>query len=72
MTLENLNPKVYGKAVERKTSASELDDDVVDEIDSREVFGILFIAHAISKWNGKWPKRPMLGPWPSPSPRLGA
>lgn len=39
MDLENVNPNVYHKASERIVLAEEEDDDVVDEIDSREIFG---------------------------------
>lgn len=39
--LENINPKLYKKCEERETSQFEEDDDVFDEFDSREIFGIL-------------------------------
>ena len=40
-TLENANPLVYGRTQDRLITPEEEDDDVVDEIDSREVFDIL-------------------------------
>lgn len=45
--LDNVNPEVHGKIEERTLLAEEEDDDVVDKIDQREVFGILsvFIIH---------------------------
>ena len=46
MALENINPTIYQKSTEREKTTDEEDDDIVDEIDSREVFGIL--------WSG-WP-----------------
>ena len=42
MSLENVNPTVYEKSTERPITAEDEDDDIVDEIDDREVFGILF------------------------------
>lgn len=39
--LENINPEVHQKVKERILLAEEEDDDVVDKIDQREVFGIL-------------------------------
>ena len=41
-SLENINPTVYQKAKDRQVTLDEEDDDVIDDIDSREVFGILF------------------------------
>lgn len=37
--LENQNPNVYNKTGERLVTTEEEDDNVVDEFDSREVFG---------------------------------
>lgn len=37
--LENINPNVYKKTVERQVTKNELNEDFVDQIDSREVFG---------------------------------
>jgi metal-sulfur cluster biosynthetic enzyme len=37
--LENQNPNVYNKTDERLVTTEEEDDNVVDEFDSREVFG---------------------------------
>lgn len=39
--LENAAPKVYNKASSRPITAEELDDNVVDEIDSREIFDLI-------------------------------
>ena len=39
--LENANPLVFERSKEREITADEEDDDVVDEIDAREVFDIL-------------------------------
>ena len=41
MTLDNINPVVYQVSDDRAITADEEDDDVIDEIDSREVFDIL-------------------------------
>ena len=40
--LENVNPTVHGRLKERLISEADEDDDVVDKIDAREVFDILF------------------------------
>ena len=40
-TLENANPIVYEQSKEREITASDEDEDVIDEIDEREVFDIL-------------------------------
>jgi hypothetical protein len=39
MELENINPSVFKKSDERAVIDSELDENVVDPIDTREVFG---------------------------------
>jgi hypothetical protein len=39
--LENINPSIYKKTDEREVTKSELDEDVVDPIDEREIFGKL-------------------------------
>jgi hypothetical protein len=39
MEIENVNPNVYKKSDEREITRSELDEDVIDPIDSREIFG---------------------------------
>lgn len=39
MELENINPSVYKKSSERPITEAELDENYVDPIDSREVFG---------------------------------
>jgi len=39
--LENAAPKVYEKSSSRKLTAEELDDNVVDQIDAREVFDLI-------------------------------
>lgn len=43
MELENINPSVFKKSEERRVTKQELDNDVKDEIDSREVFGEILI-----------------------------
>lgn len=40
-TLDNVNPEIHQKCSERPVTQAELDDDVEDSIDSREVFDIL-------------------------------
>lgn len=37
--LENINPNIYKKTDERRVTKDELDEDVVDPIDEREIFG---------------------------------
>lgn len=37
--LENINPNVYKKSDERKITTDELNNEVADPIDEREVFG---------------------------------
>lgn len=37
--LENINPDVFKKTDEREITKNELNEDVVDPIDEREVFG---------------------------------
>jgi hypothetical protein len=37
--LENINPSIYKKTDEREVTKSELDENVVDPIDEREIFG---------------------------------
>lgn len=39
-TLENINPKLYKKKDERQITAEDEDEDIVDEFDAREIFGI--------------------------------
>lgn len=41
-TLLNVNPKLYVKSDERILTDADRDEDVVDEFDEREVFGILY------------------------------
>lgn len=41
MALENATPQIYEKTKEREVVPSEEDDDVVDVIDSREVFDLI-------------------------------
>jgi len=38
-SLDNANPLVFGKSLAREVLPEEEDDNVSDEIDSREVFG---------------------------------
>lgn len=37
--LENINPHVYKKTAERTVTSNDYNEDVVDPIDEREVFG---------------------------------
>lgn len=39
MELENINPSVYKKSSERPITQEELDENHVDPIDTREIFG---------------------------------
>lgn len=39
MELENINPSVYKRTIDRPITEYELDENHVDPIDSREVFG---------------------------------
>ncbi|KAI8504525.1 Mitotic spindle-associated MMXD complex subunit MIP18 [Branchiostoma belcheri] len=39
--LQNANPQLYGRTSEREVTPEELDDDVEDKIDAREIFDIL-------------------------------
>lgn len=39
MALDNVNPEIFQIAVERQVLPDEEDDDVIDAIDDREVFG---------------------------------
>ena len=41
MSLENVNPTIYQKSTRREITTAEENDDIVDEVDDREVFGIL-------------------------------
>ena len=43
-TLENANPTIFQQKKEREILPEEEDEDIVDEIDEREVFDILFEA----------------------------
>lgn len=36
---ENINPNIYQKISDREITPDEEDDNVVDEFDSREIFG---------------------------------
>lgn len=47
MELENLNPNVYKKIDDRKSVAADLDDNIGDPFDEREVFGM----HRLSTFN---------------------
>ena len=38
-TLDNANPLIFSKSKARETLPEEEDDNISDEIDSREVFG---------------------------------
>lgn len=37
--MENINPNIYKKTDDRSVTKDELDEDVVDPIDEREIFG---------------------------------
>ena len=39
MALDNATPNIYSKIEDRKVIDDEYNDDVIDVIDSREVFG---------------------------------
>lgn len=41
--IENKNPTLYNKSVERCTTAQEQDDQVRDLFDEREIFGKIII-----------------------------
>ena len=41
MSLDNANPTIYQRCEERLVTLQEEDDDIVDEIDEREVYDIL-------------------------------
>lgn len=41
-TLENINPKLYKKIDDRQVTAEDEDEDVADEFDSREIFGVFY------------------------------
>lgn len=40
-TMDNINPNVYKRSADRPITAEELDENIVDPIDQREVFGKL-------------------------------
>lgn len=40
--LENINPNVFKKTAERRVTKTEMDENVVDPIDEREIFGEKF------------------------------
>lgn len=44
-SLDNANPEVFQASTERATTEQELDDEVEDPIDSREIFDILRSEH---------------------------
>jgi len=48
--MENLNPKVHAKVETRKVTIGEADENHVDEIDSREVFG-KFVRYLYDNYN---------------------
>ncbi|XP_019629276.1 PREDICTED: mitotic spindle-associated MMXD complex subunit MIP18-like [Branchiostoma belcheri] len=39
--LQNANPQLYGRTSEREVTPEELDDDVEDKIDAREIFDLV-------------------------------
>lgn len=40
MEIENINPNVYRKSEDRKSSIADYDDSVNDPFDEREIFGM--------------------------------
>ncbi|XP_047542988.1 MIP18 family protein galla-2 [Vanessa atalanta] len=40
-TADNVNPNVYEKGSEREITSTELDEDVLDDIDEREIFDLI-------------------------------
>lgn len=42
--LENINPNVYKKTDERKVTSNDYNEEVIDPIDEREVFGKLSLS----------------------------
>lgn len=42
-SFENINPKLYRKIDERKITAEDEDEDIVDEFDAREIFGMYLL-----------------------------
>lgn len=48
MEIENINPNVYKKCEDRKRVAADLDDNVTDPFDEREVFGRSTYWHHVS------------------------
>lgn len=40
MELENINPNIYKKLDSRLITSQEEDDEITDEFDAREIFGI--------------------------------
>lgn len=41
-TLENINPKLYKKIDERQVTAEDENEDIADEFDEREIFGVYY------------------------------
>lgn len=41
MVLENVNPNIYEVVEDRITTADEEDDNLVDDFDAREIFGMI-------------------------------
>lgn len=46
-TLENINPKLYKKINEREITAEDEDEDIIDEFDTREIFGMYLLIYVI-------------------------
>lgn len=46
MEKDNLNPNVYKKSENRKQTAADLDNNVTDPFDEREIFG-MFVCYSI-------------------------
>lgn len=42
-SFENINPKLYKKIDEREITAEDEDENIVDEFDAREIFGMYLL-----------------------------
>lgn len=52
--LENQNPNVYKKSDARPVTEDEKDDDIVDSIDEREIFGKNLVKSKLKRVKSKW------------------
>lgn len=48
--LENANPLIFQRSGDRLLTATDEDEDVVDPIDDREIFDILFFLNFVTSW----------------------